>query len=45
MKNNKPRARGDEEKIRKFLKTKSEEKAKDSSTLNVKDIAKTLARD
>ena len=45
MKNNKPRARGDDEKIRKFLKTKSEEKAKDSSTLNVKDIAKTLARD
>ncbi len=41
----KPEPRADDGQIRKFLKTKSEEDKKDSSTMNVKDIAQELARD
>lgn len=45
MKESKPESKADEAQIKKFLKTKSEKEHKDSSTLSVKDIAKTLARD
>ena len=45
MKENSPRAKTNDAQIKKFLKTKSEKEQKQSSTLNVKDIAKTLARD
>ena len=45
MKESKPQAKADDVQLKKFLKTKSEKEHKDSSTLSVKDIAKTLARD
>ncbi len=44
MKKNTPTSRSDDAQIKKFLKTKSEKKAESSNTLNVKDIAKSLAR-
>lgn len=45
MKDNVPRSRGDDAQLKKFLKAKNEKESKKSSTLNVHDIAKTLARD
>ena len=44
MKENKPASHGDDAQLKKFLKTKSEKQVEKSSTLNVKDIAKTLSR-
>lgn len=44
MKNNKPSSHADDAQLKKFLKTKSEKQIEKSSTLNVKDIAKTLSR-
>lgn len=44
MKSNTPSSRSDDVQIKKFLKTKSEKQVEKSNTLNVKDIAKTLAR-
>lgn len=44
MKNNKPSSRSDDAQLKKFLKTKSEKQVDKSNTLNVKDIAKTLAK-
>ena len=45
MKENKPQGRADDAQIKKFLKAKNEKETKKSSTLNVRDIAKTLARE
>ena len=45
MKDNMPRSRGDDAQLKKFLKAKNEKESKKSSTLNVHDIAKTLARE
>ena len=45
LKKQEPQSQLDNNQLKKFLKTKSEKEHKDSSTLSVKDIAKTLARD
>lgn len=45
LKKQEPESQLDNNQLKKFLKTKSEKEHKDSSTLSVKDIAKTLARD
>lgn len=45
LKKQEPQSQLDNNQLKKFLKTKSEKEYKDSSTLSVKDIAKTLARD
>ena len=44
MKSNKPQSKAQDAQIKKFLKTKSEKEQKETNTLNVNDIAKTLAK-
>ena len=45
LKKQEPESQLNNNQLKKFLKTKSEKEHRDSSTLSVKDIAKTLARD